>query len=80
MGLFSAQDGRRIFYKTAAEIELMRNANILVSKTLAHVASMLKPGVTGQIIDKAAEEFIRDHHLKGITDSRQHCVCLTMIS
>jgi len=61
MGLFSSQDGRRIFYKTAAEIELMRNANILVSKTLAHVASMLKPGVTGQIIDKAAEEFIRDH-------------------
>jgi methionyl aminopeptidase len=61
MGLFSAQDGRRIFYKTAAEIELMRNANILVSKTLAHVASILKPGVTGQIIDKAAEEFIRDH-------------------
>lgn len=61
MGLFSSQDGRRIFYKTAAEIELMRNANILVSKTLAHVASILKPGVTGQIIDKAAEEFIRDH-------------------
>lgn len=61
MGLFSSQDGRRIFYKTAAEIELMRNSNILVSKTLAHVASILKPGVTGQIIDKAAEEFIRDH-------------------
>ncbi|MBL7826492.1 MAG: type I methionyl aminopeptidase [Saprospiraceae bacterium] len=62
MGLFaSAHDGRRIFHKTAAEVELMRHANILVSKTLAHVASMLKPGVTGAIIDKAAEEFIRDH-------------------
>ena len=39
----------------------MRNANLVVSKTLAHVATMLKPGVTGEIIDKAAEEFIRDH-------------------
>lgn len=50
-----------MIYKTAAEIELMRNANLVVSKTLAHVGSMLKPGITGEEIDKAAEEFIRDH-------------------
>ncbi len=62
MGLFSSgNEGKRIFHKTAAEIELMRNANLLVSKTLAHVGSMLKPGVTGAEIDKAAETFIRDH-------------------
>ena len=62
MGLFSSgQDGKRIFHKTAAEIELMRNANFLVSKTLAHVGGMLKAGVTGEQIDKAAEEYIRDH-------------------
>lgn len=62
MGLFATEnDGKRFIYKTAAEIELMRNANLVVSKTLAHVASMLKPGVTGEEIDKAAEEFIRDH-------------------
>lgn len=62
MGLFAAgHDGRRIFHKTAAEVELMRHANILVSKTLAHVATLLKPGTTGAIIDQAAEEFIRDH-------------------
>lgn len=62
MGLFaSGNGGKRFFYKTAAEIELMRNANLVVSKTLAHVASMLKPGITGEEIDKAAEEFIRDH-------------------
>jgi methionyl aminopeptidase len=62
MGLFSNdQEGKRVFYKTADEVELMRQSNLLVSKTLAHVASILKPGVTGAIIDKAAEEFIRDH-------------------
>ena len=61
MGLFSNDSGKRIFHKTAAEIEIMRKANILVSKTLAHVAGLLKAGVTGEIIDKAAEEFIRDN-------------------
>jgi len=62
MGLFATgKEGKRVFYKTSAEIELMRNANLVVSKTLAHVASMLKPGVTGEEIDKAAEEFIGDH-------------------
>jgi len=62
MGLFATgKDGKRVFYKTSAEIELMRKANWVVSKTLAHVASMLKPGITGAEIDKAAEEFIGDH-------------------
>jgi len=62
MGLFASKvDGRRIFHKTAAEIELMRNANLLVSKTLAHVGSLLKTGVTGDVLDTAAETFIRDH-------------------
>ena len=61
MGLFSSQSGRKIFYKTNEEVELIRASCILVCKTLAHVASILKPGVTGGQIDKAAEEFIRDH-------------------
>lgn len=62
MGLFATgNEGKRFFYKTAAEIELLRNANLVVSKTLAHVASILKPGITGLEIDKAAEEFIGDH-------------------
>ncbi|HMX80825.1 MAG TPA: type I methionyl aminopeptidase [Ferruginibacter sp.] len=61
-GLFSSStEGKHLFYKTDAEIELMREANLIVSKTLALVAGMLKPGVTGLQIDKAAEEFIRDH-------------------
>lgn len=50
-----------IYYKTNEEIELMRESNLLVSKTLAYVAENLKVGKTGVSIDKAAEEYIRDH-------------------
>jgi len=50
-----------IFHKTEEEIELIRQSCLLVSKTLAHVGSILKPGITGLEIDKAAETFIRDH-------------------
>ncbi len=50
-----------IYYKTNDEIELMRQSCTLLSKTLAHVASLLKPGITGLEIDKAAEDFIRSH-------------------
>ena len=53
-----------IYYKTPEDIEHIRQSCLLVSKTLAHVASILKPGVTGTIIDKAAEEFILDHDAK----------------
>ena len=51
-----------IFYKTAEEIELIRNSCLIVCKALSHVASILKPGITGKAIDKAAEEVIRDHN------------------
>lgn len=50
-----------VYYKTNEEIELMRQSNILVSKTLAHVAKLLKVGVTSKMIDSEAEKFIRDH-------------------
>jgi methionyl aminopeptidase len=44
----------QIFYKTDDEIELIRQSCIIVCKTIAHVASILKPGVTGTFIDKEA--------------------------
>lgn len=50
-----------IYYKTNDEIELMRESNLLVSKTLAHIAGILKVGKTGKLIDKEAEEFILDN-------------------
>jgi methionyl aminopeptidase len=43
------------------EIEIIRENNLLVSKTLAEVAKLIKPGVTTKALDKVAEEFIRDH-------------------
>lgn len=50
-----------IFYKTDEEIELIRESCLLVCKTHAEIASMLAPGVTGEAIDKRAEEIIKDH-------------------
>ena len=49
-----------IFLKTDDEIELLRQSNLLVGKTLAEVAKLIKPGVTTKELDKVAEEFIRD--------------------
>ncbi len=50
-----------IFLKTDDEIELLRQSNLLVGKTLAEVAKLIKPGVTTKELDKVAEEFIRDN-------------------
>ena len=50
-----------IYLKTEEEIELLRENNILVSKTLAEVGRHLKPGVTTKQLDKIADEFIRSH-------------------
>lgn len=51
-----------IKYKTAEEIEKLRASNQLVSKTLAEVGSIIKPGVTTEKLDQLAEEFIRDNN------------------
>ncbi|MFP4060104.1 MAG: type I methionyl aminopeptidase [Bacteroidales bacterium] len=50
-----------IHLKSAEEIEILRKCNILVSKTLAEVAKLIKPGVTTLQLDQKAEEFIRAH-------------------
>jgi methionyl aminopeptidase len=50
-----------IYLKTAEEIELMRHAAQLVSKTLGLVASEIKEGVSLKHLDTIAEEFIRDN-------------------
>jgi len=50
-----------ILIKTAEEIELMRESNQLVSKTLAELAKHIKPGVSTESLDRVAESFIRDH-------------------
>lgn len=50
-----------IILKTDDEIDLLRQSNLLVGRTLAEVAKIIKPGVTTKQLDKLAEEFIRDH-------------------
>ena len=50
-----------IDYKTEEEIEIQRESSLLVGKTLAEVAKIIRPGVTTLDLDKVAEEFIRDH-------------------
>jgi methionyl aminopeptidase len=53
--------GSRFHYKSAEEIELIRQNCLLVSKTLAEVAKAIRPGITGLELDSLAETFIRDH-------------------
>lgn len=47
-----------IIYKTAEEIELMRQAALVVSRTLGMLAKEIKPGVTPKYLDQLAEEYI----------------------
>lgn len=48
--------------KTREEIELLREANQLVSRTLALVGQNIKEGVSTLDLDKLAEEFIGDNN------------------
>ncbi len=50
-----------IYLKTEEEIELLRENNILVSKTLAEVGKHIAPGVSTLELDRLAEDFIRSH-------------------
>ncbi len=49
-----------ILVKTPEEIELMREAALIVSKTLGEIAKEIQPGVTTLQLDKLAETYIRD--------------------
>ncbi len=53
-----------VIFKTEEEIELLRQSNLLVSRTHAEVAKLITPGVSTLKLDKVAEEYIRDN--KGI--------------
>ena len=49
-----------IVVKTREEIEIMREAALLVSKTLGMLGTEIKPGVTTLQLDQLAEQYIRD--------------------
>ena len=48
-----------IYLKTEEEIELLREANLVVARTLGEVAKLIAPGVTTLKLDTVAEEYIR---------------------
>jgi len=50
----------KIYYKSAEEVELIRESSMLVSKTLAEVAKVIGPGITTMSLNKLAETFIKD--------------------
>jgi methionyl aminopeptidase len=50
-----------IHYKSKEEIELIRESSLLVGKTLAEVAKLIRPGLQTIELDKVAEQFIRDN-------------------
>lgn len=50
-----------LYLKTDEEVGLLRESNMLVSRTLAEIASFIKPGITTLYLDNLAEKYIRDH-------------------
>ncbi len=50
-----------IYLKSDEEIELLRNSNLLVAKTLAELAKIIAPGVSTLKLNQRADEFIRDN-------------------
>jgi methionyl aminopeptidase len=47
--------------KSPREVEIMARAGRIVAGTLSHVGEILKPGMTTEDLDAAAERFIRSH-------------------
>lgn len=50
-----------LYLKTDEEIGLLRESNLLVSRTLAEIAALIRPGVTTLYLDSVAETYIRDN-------------------
>lgn len=51
----------KVYLKTEEEVELLREANLIIGKTLAELAKIIRPGVTTRQLDVLAETVIRDH-------------------
>jgi len=50
-----------ILLKTDEEIEILKECNNLVTKTIAEIAKILRPGITTDELDRYAENFIRSN-------------------
>lgn len=50
-----------VVLKTYKEIDTMRESSLLVARTHAELAKVIRPGITSLYLDNLAEEFIRDN-------------------
>lgn len=50
-----------LYLKTDEEVGLLKESNLLVSRTLAEMAALIRPGITTLSLDRIAETFIRDN-------------------
>ncbi len=50
-----------VHYKTAEDIQVIRESAQILGKAHGEVAKRVKPGVKTRELDKIAEEFITDH-------------------
>ena len=50
-----------LYLKTDEEVVLLKESNMLVSRTLAEMAVLIKPGITTLYLDRIAETYIRDN-------------------
>jgi methionyl aminopeptidase len=53
-----------IYLKSESEIDKMREAAQLVSRTLAEVAKEIEPGVQTGLLDQIAEDYIKKHNAR----------------
>lgn len=59
-----------IYYKTEAEVELMKKSSDVLGRAHAEVAKEIKEGVKTSFLDKVAEEYIRDS--KGVPSFKNY--------
>ncbi|MBX2941649.1 MAG: type I methionyl aminopeptidase [Cyclobacteriaceae bacterium] len=50
-----------IYYKTADEIQIIRESAQILGQAHGEVARLIKPGIKTKDLDKVAEEYIKDH-------------------
>jgi len=50
-----------LYLKTDEEIGLLKESNLLVSRTLAEIALLIRPGINTLYLDSVAEAYIRDN-------------------
>ena len=53
-----------IYLKTEEEIEKLREADLVVARTLGELAKWVAPGITTRKLDKIADEYIRSIRMK----------------